>query len=359
MSEKPNYISSSYIKQVALIIVILILVFLIGYNLSSFLPSLLGAITLYVVGRKFNFYLQEKKNWKSHWASLFILFSYLIIFVFPTYFLVDSLISKVGNAQQHIGGINVVLRKVQVYIEDKTGFDLLSKENMTKVQSFVTEFSTMAVGATVDMLTLVSSMFFILYFMFDKPKQFEGILISLAPLKKVNVNLIGEKLRNLVMANAIGIPVVALGQGLVALLAYLFFDVPSPMLMFMLTCLASIIPIVGGAIVYVPICIFMLASGRVVEAFILLGYCVLVVGMVDNVLRFTVLKKLEDIHPLNTVFGIVMGMNLFGFMGLIFGPILVSLTLLLIKIYKNEFVQNDHIPELILNEKDEDFLLKE
>lgn len=71
------------------------------------------------------------------------------------------------------------------------------------------------------------------------------------------------------------------------------------------------------------------------------------------------LKKLEDIHPLNTVFGIIMGMNLFGFMGLIFGPILVSLTLLLIKIYKNEFVQNDHIPELILNEKDEDFLLKE
>jgi predicted PurR-regulated permease PerM len=51
-----------------------------------------------------------------------------------------------------------------------------------------------------------------------------------------------------------------------------------------------------------------------------------VVGLTDNLLRFTLLKKLENIHPLNTVFGIIMGMNLFGFMGLIFGPILISLT---------------------------------
>ncbi|NHW58566.1 AI-2E family transporter, partial [Escherichia coli] len=55
------------------------------------------------------------------------------------------------------------------------------------------------------------------------------------------------------------------------------------------------------------------------------------------------LKKLEDIHPLNTVFGIILGMNLFGFMGLVFGPILVSVTLLLIQIYRDEFSDEDNV----------------
>ena len=154
------------------------------------------------------------------------------------------------------------------------------------------------------------------------------------------------------MANAIGIPVVALGQGLVALIGYFIFGAPSPILLFALTAVASMIPIVGAAIVYVPICIFMIAEGQMGTGIGLGIYCLIVVGITDNLLRFTLLKKLENIHPLNTVFGIIMGMNLFGFMGLIFGPIFISFTLLLIQVYRNEFSEEDDIPELQLSEKD-------
>jgi predicted PurR-regulated permease PerM len=65
-----------------------------------------------------------------------------------------------------------------------------------------------------------------------------------------------------------------------------------------------------------------------------------IVGLVDNILRFTFLKKLENIHPLNTVFGIILGLKIFGFFGLIFGPILVSITILLMQIYADEFSEN-------------------
>ena len=75
------------------------------------------------------------------------------------------------------------------------------------------------------------------------------------------------------------------------------------------------------------------------------------VGLTDNLLRFTLLKKLEDIHPLNTVFGIILGLNIFGFMGLIFGPILISITILLIQVYRDEFADEDR--ELILPESQE------
>ena len=160
-------------------------------------------------------------------------------------------------------------------------------------------------------------------------------------------------MRKLIMANAIGIPVVALGQGIVAMIGYFIFGAPSPILLFALTAATSMIPVVGGAIIYIPICIYMIAEGNTGSGLGLAAYCLVIVGLTDNVLRFTLLKKLEDIHPLNTVFGIIMGMNLFGFMGLVFGPILISLTLLLIQVYRNEFSEDD-IPDLKLPDKDDE-----
>ena len=63
-----------------------------------------------------------------------------------------------------------------------------------------------------------------------------------------------------------------------------------------------------------------------------------VIGTADNVLRFTLLRKLGDVHPLTTVFGVIIGLNLFGFIGLIFGPLLISLFILLLRIYSTEFI---------------------
>lgn len=350
---KNEQISSVKIKQVFLLAIILVLTGLICYNLALFIPSVLGAITIYVVCRKYNFYLQEEKNWKPWLASLTLMFASLVILILPIYFIGDLLIEKLGNAQAYMDKFNVFLEKIHTYIFDKVGFDILSKENMDKLKSNVGQFSTKALSGTVNTLTVVMSMYFILYFMLAKPRFFERILSSSAPLKRANVSMIGEKMRKLIMANAIGIPVVAIGQGIVALVGYFIFDAPSPVLLFALTAAASMVPVVGAAIVYIPVCIYMIAEGNTGTGLGLAAYCLIIVGLTDNVLRFTLLKKLEDIHPLNTVFGIIMGMNLFGFMGLVFGPILISLTLLLIQVYRNEF-SDDDTPELELPNKNEE-----
>ncbi|WP_312900588.1 AI-2E family transporter [Chryseobacterium taichungense] len=350
---KQEQISSVKIKQVSLIAIILVLAGLICFNLALFIPSVLGAITIYVVCRKYNFYLQEEKKWKPWASSLALMFASLVILILPIYFIGDLLIEKLGNAQAYMDKFNVFLEKIHTYIYSKVGFDILSKENMDKLKSNVGQFSTKALSGTFNTLTVVLSMYFILYFMLEKPRFFERILSSSAPLKRSNVSLIGEKMRKLIMANAIGIPVVALGQGIVALIGYFIFGAPSPVLLFALTAAASMIPVVGAAIIYIPICIYMIAEGDTGTGLGLAAYCLVIVGLTDNVLRFTLLKKLEDIHPLNTVFGIIMGMNLFGFMGLVFGPILISLTLLLIQVYRNEFSEDD-TPDLKLPNKDDE-----
>ncbi|SMP05818.1 AI-2E family transporter [Chryseobacterium profundimaris] len=347
---KHDQISSIKIKQVVLLAIILVLAGLICFNLALFIPSVLGAITIYVVCRKYNFYLQEEKKWKPWASALALMLASLVVLILPVYFIADLLIEKLGNAQAYMDKFNVFLEKIHTYIYSKVGFDILSKENMAKLKNNVGQFSTKALSGTVNTLTVVMSMYFILYFMLERPRFFERILSSSAPLKRSNVSLIGEKMRKLIMANAIGIPVVALGQGIVALVGYFIFGAPSPVLLFALTAAASMIPVVGAAIIYGPICIYMIAEGDTGAGLGLAAYCVIVVGLTDNVLRFTLLKRLEDIHPLNTVFGIIMGMNLFGFMGLVFGPILISLTLLLIQVYRNEF-SDDDTPDLKLPDK--------
>lgn len=350
---KEKQISGIAIKQVALLTIILVLTGLICFNLALFIPSVLGAITIYVVCRKYNFYLQEEKKWKPWLSSLVLMLASLIILILPIYFIADLLIEKLGNAQAYMTKFNVFLDKIHSYIYNETHFDILSKENMDKLKSSAGKVSTSALSGTFNTLTVVMSMYFILYFMLQQPRVFERILTSSAPLKRSNVSLIGDKMRKLIMANAIGIPVVAIGQGVVALIGYFIFGAPSPVLLFALTAAASMVPVVGAALVYIPVCIFMIAEGDTGHGLGLAAYCLIIVGLTDNLLRFTLLKKLEDIHPLNTVFGIIMGMNLFGFMGLIFGPILISLTLLLIQVYRNEFSENE-IPELQMSDKNND-----
>ncbi|SFI23114.1 AI-2E family transporter [Halpernia frigidisoli] len=344
-------ISEEKIKQVFLLTLIVILLLLIGYNLALFIPSVLGAITLYVITRKYNLYLQEKKNWKPWLSALFIIIISLIILVLPIYFLGDLLVEKLGNTKEYMSKFNVFIDKIHDFVYLKTKFDILSNENMTKLKDAVGKFSTSALSGTFNTVTVIASAYFMLYFMMEKPRLFERLLRSSAPLKKANITLIGGKIRSMVTANAIGIPVVAVGQGLVAIIGYYIFGAPNILLLFALTCITAMIPIVGAAIIFVPVSIFMAAQGDLGGGVGLLIYCLVVVGLTDNLLRFTLLKKLEDIHPLNTVFGIIMGINLFGFMGLIFGPILISITLLLIQVYRDEFKIDDH--EIILPEPKE------
>lgn len=354
MSDSGKQIDSVVIKQIALILLICVLVGLICWNLALFIPAVLGAVTLYIICRKYNFYLIEEKNWKPWLSATVLMLASLIVLIIPIYFTIDQMVAKLDNAQAYMQKFNVFLEKIHQFVYQKVGFDILSKENIAKVTNFAGTFSTKALSTTFNTFTIISSMYFILYFMFVKPRFFEKIVARAMPFKKTNTQLLGDKFVKLVMANAIGIPVVALGQGFVALIGYWIFGAPSPMLLFALTALASMLPVVGAAIIYAPVAIFMIAEGQTGPGVGILVYGLIIVGLTDNLLRFTLLKRLEDIHPLITVFGIIMGMNIFGFMGLIFGPILMSLTVLLIQVYRDEFSGDDVPPPLEIPNQDKE-----
>ena len=98
------------------------------------------------------------------------------------------------------------------------------------------------------------------------------------------------------------------------------------------------IPFVGTLVGIVPVFLITLASGNDYAAYGILIYGLVVVGSTDNIIRLYVLKKMDDVHPLITLIGVIIGIPLFGFIGLIFGPIIISLFFIILKMYKIEYV---------------------
>lgn len=152
----------------------------------------------------------------------------------------------------------------------------------------------------------------------------------------------------IVRSNAIGIPLLAAVQGVVAYLGYLLFGAPSPLFWGVLTCLATIIPIVGTALVWLPLALYMGLEGNWGPAVGLALYGTLVVTHVDNVVRFVMQKRMADTHPLVTVFGVFVGLSLFGFMGVIFGPLLLAMFVFCVDLFKRKYLDRKPDSELFL-----------
>ena len=89
--------------------------------------------------------------------------------------------------------------------------------------------------------------------------------------------------------------------------------------------------------IYIPLGILVLASGQTIDGIGILAYGLFIIGSIDNILRFTILKGLGNVPPLITVFGVLLGLKLFGMMGLIFGPLILSSVRVLLKVYANEY----------------------
>ena len=157
-------------------------------------------------------------------------------------------------------------------------------------------------------------------------------------IKDDNVTKLEKEVNMMVVSNAVGIPVVAIAQGIVGLIGYLIIGVKEPFFWFGVTCIAGMLPVIGAALAYIPLIIIFLANGQTWQGIAMIFFGFGVIGTVDNVLRFSLLRKIGNVHPLTTVFGVIIGLNLFGFIGLIFGPLLISMFMLLVKIYSSEFM---------------------
>ncbi|MFZ1675993.1 MAG: AI-2E family transporter [Saprospiraceae bacterium] len=333
-----SYIHQNRIRQVFFLLCIVLLGVLLAREFSIFLPGFLGAITLYIVMRKAMLYLVLIKKWPKPLAASLLMFLSFIVIMIPIGGLISMMSSKVTYAIQHSNELVVSLQTLITRVEDRLGFELISRENLNSLGNFIARTIQQLLSATFNTLATLFFMYFILYFMLVNGIKMEHDIYEYIPLKNTNVDKLGYEVHNMVISNAIGIPVIAFLQGIVAVIGYIIIGVKEPWFWFVITCFTAMLPVIGAAFAYVPLAIIFFANDQMWQGVFMLVYGFGVIGLVDNVFRFTLARKIGNVHPMITVFGVIIGINLFGFIGLIFGPLLISLFILLLKIYSSEFI---------------------
>ena len=226
-------------------------------------------------------------------------------------------------------------------IREKVGYDLLSKGNIDTILAALPKVGQLLMGSISSFAINVVVLLFVLYFMLIGGRDMEEYVSEILPFNKRNKKNILHEFNMIVKSNAIGIPLLAVIQGAVAMLGYFIFGAPSPVLWGFLSCFATIIPIVGTALIWVPLALYMGMTGHWGMAIGLAAYALVVISNVDNLVRFMLQKKMADTHPLITIFGVVIGLSLFGFMGVIFGPLLLSIFVFCVNIFKVEYLEGE------------------
>jgi predicted PurR-regulated permease PerM len=338
-----NKISDNVIRQVFLILLIALTGILIVNNLQYFIPGVLGAITLYILFRNSFYTLTEKKFWKKSWTSLFLILLTLIGIAMPLWLLVEILIPQVNSILDNKQIIIEKYTAVKVFMQSKPllrNINLSDADLMVYLQK-IAGYIPAVLNSVAEVVVNILTALFLLYFLLVQGRNMERRIKVLMPLSDSNRQIVWNETNMMVRANALGIPIMGLCQGVIAAIGYYIFGVNNALLWGMITGAATVIPAVGTMVVWVPICIVHLAHGHTTSTIGLALYCLIAVGGIDNVLRFTILKKIGDVHPLITVFGVILGLKLFGIIGLIFGPLLLSYFNLLLKIYRTEFSKEE------------------
>ena len=332
MSTKEQY------WKYSLIVIILFMGVIIFRQITPFLGGLLGALTIYILVRGQMNHLVEKRKLKRSISALLITAETIFVFLIPLGLTVWMVANKLQDINLDPQTYIAPIQQVAEFIKEKTGYDVLGKDTLSFIMSILPRIGQIIMESISSLAINLFVMIFVLYFMLIGGKKMEAYVNDILPFNETNTQEVIHEINMIVRSTAIGIPLLAIIQGGVAMIGYLLFGAPNILMLGFLTCFATIIPMVGTALVWFPVAAYLAISGDWFNAIGLFGYGAIVVSQSDNLIRFILQKKMADTHPLITIFGVVIGLPIFGFMGVIFGPLLLSLFFLFVDMFKKEYL---------------------
>jgi len=226
------------------------------------------------------------------------------------------------------GAINKILPNgVNFNVQQKASEIALSiTDNLAKI--FSTTLSTF-----LSFTLMLLAMF---YFLKDGA-NWKNSLVNLSPLADIDDRKIISKIIQAINGVVKGYLLIAIAQGILMAVGLTIFGVPNAALWGVVAAIASLVPMIGTAFVAVPAIIFLLVSGHSAAALGFLVWSVVVVGLVDNLLNPIVVGAKMNIPPLLILFAVLGGISLLGPIGILVGPLTISLLYTLVSIYKYEF----------------------
>jgi len=321
--------------------------------LSPFLPSIIWAVLLAMVFYPLFQKLQRVLKKREFLSALIMTLLVLIIIVLPFTLLMVSLASEVVDVYHRVEEM-IKTGQLQAYLERAGEIPLLKwilarlgqnidssqadplpllLKNLNQISIFIfNQTTTLLKGLS----TFIAGFFFTLislYYLFKDGDRLFGRLKEIIPLPSKERDLLILRFKDMIFATMYGGILIAIIQGILGGLSFWILGLSSPIFWGTAMAFLSFIPIGGTALVWGPTSIFLFVQGSFLKGAVLLALGVFVISMVDNLLRPLFISKRTNIHPLLLFFAVLGGIQAFGLIGLVAGPLIATLFLTLIEIY--------------------------
>ena len=236
--------------------------------------------------------------------------------------------------------MQAILKKSEEAFGEKVNWEMI----LTHIRGVVGGVANVARDVVKFLFGLMAGIFFvtlsIFYFYRDGPKVVK-VMRELVPLSEADRDTVFGDIHGAIIAAVRGGLVTALVQGVLGFIIYLILGLRQPVLWASITALASFIPLIGTALIWVPIALWFVVDGEVGKALILAGYGVVVIASSDNLLRPILVGRHMEAHPLLLFFGILGGIATFGFAGIVLGPVAVAFINVTSRLLRREFQRTD------------------
>lgn len=338
------------VKMALAFLIIAVLTVVIAYATLPYLNYIFGALILFVIFRSLYHFLIRKASIGKQFAAILVIIISIFVVLIPLYFLLSVIVSEIQQLLFDQASINASIQAGGHFL-----MELLLRLNIpadifqTKIEEKAMELASQAVNYTsLFILGSIQSlshqsiglliMYFLLYYLFiGEDSDFMRKMSVAVPFNEENTATLLEEFRTIVRTTLIATGAVAFVQGAILTIVFLIFNIQGAVLWGALAAILSFLPVVGAPLVWVPIIIIQLMQGNYIA-----GICILVTGLfisvIDNFLRPIIQKKVGEIHPFLSLLGVVIGVSLFGLIGIVIGPLLLSYFVLTVQMFSREYL---------------------
>lgn len=309
------------------------------FVLHNFITPFLGAVIFSIMFKKLMNYLVNVRRWHNSWSAILIIILSFFIILIPIFTLSFMLYSKISVVVNEPTSLLNIIHLADSKIQNTFGVDVFNDELIHNIKSKASNLIPSLLNQITWILGNIVMMYFMLYYLLVERELISLEANKVLPFDANNITVLTNELESMTLSNAIGVPLIAIIQGTAAGLGYWFFGLADPFFWGVITAFVSLLPIVGSTLIWLPAGLFILAMGNTWSGVGMLIYGAVVIINIDNVARFTIQKKFADVHPLITVFGVLIGLNLFGLPGLIFGPLMLSYFVIFTRMYRRVYKQ--------------------
>ncbi len=334
---------------ITLIVVLVIALYLCWLMLQPFVNVILWAGVLTVVFYPMHRRIHERVGSPTGAAALSTVLVIVLILI-PVTFITIAVVRELSGAADQlqaglsqiagptIPGLGWVLDRLHGYIDiDPIAAQKFVAERLQSWGTALAGSTLVVVGGAVGAIVQMGLVVFTMFYLFRDGERLRYAVYRMLPLERVQMHDITVRTRDVIGATIDGVLVIAVIQGTLGTIIFLILGIPSPLLWGVVMFFFSMIPMAGSFVVWVPAAIYLALIGAYGKAAILVAWGILVIGSIDNFLSPRLVGKRARLHELLIFFGVLGGLDVFGVLGLVLGPVVVAVTLALIEMVRQAY----------------------